>query len=159
MTQEKRRNYLIEHLKNENRSFRQLRVPQEERGQKDLLRSLMNVRPPKAIPEEFAAVQDAYLQAEREKKGVVSPDDLTPLEEGIYLWQGDITRLAADAIVNAANSALLGCFIPCHGCIDNAIHCGWNVPVSWKSRAPKNRQAAQRSRRPTICRAGTSCTP
>ena len=122
MTQEKRRNYLIEHLKNENRSFRQLRVPQEERGQKDLLRSLMNVRPPKAIPEEFAAVQDAYLQAEREKKGIVSPDDLTPLEEGIYLWQGDITRLAADAIVNAANSALLGCFIPCHGCIDNAIH-------------------------------------
>ena len=98
--------------------------PQDEAAQRQLLRSLMNVRPPLPLKPDFLAMQDALLSAEREEKGVVDADLLpeVPGRPGIVLWQGDITRLKADAIVNAANSALLGCFHPCHGCIDNAIH-------------------------------------
>lgn len=98
--------------------------PPEESAQRRLLRSLMNVRPPMPLRAEFLAAQDALLGAEREEKGIVEADALpvTAAHPQIALWQGDITRLGADAIVNAANSALLGCFHPCHGCIDNAIH-------------------------------------
>lgn len=97
--------------------------PHDLTAQRRLLRSLMNVRPPMPLSGEYLSAQDALLSAEREEKGIVSVESLpeTPLR-GIYLWQGDITRLAADAIVDADNSALLGCFCPCHGCIDNAIH-------------------------------------
>lgn len=100
------------------------RFPEDAASQRRLLRSLMNVRPPRPLRQDFLTVQDALLSAEREEKGVVNADDLpvTASEPRIAVWQGDITRLAADAIVNAANSALLGCFCPCHGCIDNAIH-------------------------------------
>ena len=100
-------------------------LPKDEAVQRRLLRALMNVRPAELpLDPEFLAVQDAFLSAEREAKGVVDADDLPefPGHPGIALWQGDITRLQADAIVNAANRALLGCFHPCHGCIDNAIH-------------------------------------
>lgn len=62
------------------------------------------------------------MQEERTKKGIISLSEISPVQPKIYLWQGDITRLRVDAIVNAANSALLGCFVPCHGCIDNVIH-------------------------------------
>ena len=93
-------------------------------GERRLLRALMNLRPPMPLEPEFLRLQDALLAAEREKKGIVRAEELTPVpgEPRLALWQGDITRLAADAIVNAANPTLLGCFIPCHGCIDNAIH-------------------------------------
>ncbi len=92
-------------------------------SQRKLLRSLMNVRYPAPLSSEFLQLQDALLGQEREEKGVVDPMALPSFPGGrIALWQGDITRLAADAIVNAANSALLGCFRPCHSCIDNAIH-------------------------------------
>ena len=74
------------------------------------------------ITEDFLNIQDEYLQEEKAEKGVVSLADIPFVKSGIYLWQGDITRLSVDAIVNAANSTMLGCFIPCHGCIDNAIH-------------------------------------
>ena len=98
--------------------------PRDEQAQRRLLRSLMNVRPPRQLRPDFLKTQDELLSAEREEKGVVDaaflPD--VPGHSGIVLWQGDITRLKADAIVNAANSAMLGCFCPCHGCIDNAIH-------------------------------------
>lgn len=95
----------------------------DEIDQRRLLRSLMNVRPPMPLKQGFLALQDRLLSAEREEKGVVTIDGLpATAAPNIFLWQGDITRLAADAIVNAANSALLGCFVPCHGCIDNAIH-------------------------------------
>lgn len=88
-----------------------------------LLRSLMNVRSPEPLKEEYLVLQDELLCAERDEKGVVDVMELpTTSDARIVLWQGDITRLNADAIVNAANSALLGCFSPCHGCIDNAIH-------------------------------------
>ena len=98
--------------------------PGEEGGQRRLLRSLMNLRPPMPLDPDFLAEQDALLSAETAEKGVVDGDALTPTQADncLVLWQGDITRLRADAIVNAANSALLGCFHPCHGCIDNAIH-------------------------------------
>ena len=92
-------------------------------SQRRLLRSLMNVRPPRPLSPDFLELQDALLSAEWEEKGVVDADTLpTGADPRLALWQGDITRLKADAIVNAANSALLGCFAPCHGCIDNAIH-------------------------------------
>jgi hypothetical protein len=97
--------------------------PQDGVSQRRLLRSLMNLRPPMPLEEDFLAVQDALLSAETKEKGVVDTDTLPRTKSpGIFLWRGDITRLKADAIVNAANSALLGCFYPCHGCIDNAIH-------------------------------------
>ena len=98
--------------------------PREEGAQRRLLRSLMNLRPPMPLDPDFLAAQDALLSAETAEKGVVDGDALTPTQADncLVLWQGDITRLRADAIVNAANSALLGCFHPCHGCIDNAIH-------------------------------------
>lgn len=98
--------------------------PSDRAGQRRLLRSLMNIRPPMPPDPEFLALQDALLAAEQEEKGIVDAALLptVPAHPQIALWQGDITRLKADAIVNAANSALLGCFVPCHGCIDNAIH-------------------------------------
>lgn len=99
-------------------------LPGDEAHQRRLLRGLMNVRPPLPLGEDFLSVQDALLSAEREARGVVDGDALPTVaaHPGIALWQGDITRLRVDAVVNAANSALLGCFHPCHGCIDNAIH-------------------------------------
>lgn len=98
--------------------------PQEETAQRRLLRSLMNIRPPMPLNQTFLAIQDELLLAELDETGVVAADSLpvTARCPQIALWQGNITRLQADAIVNAANSALLGCFCPCHGCIDNAIH-------------------------------------
>lgn len=96
----------------------------EETAQRRLLRSLMNVRPPMPLNPELVATQDELLSAEREKKGVVDGDTLpvTAAYTRIAIWQGDITQLKVDAIVDADNSTLLGCFCPCHGCIDNAIH-------------------------------------
>ena len=99
-------------------------VEETQAAQRELLRALMNVCPPRPLSAEFLQMQDALLSAERKARGVVDVMTLpvVPLDARLSLWQGDITRLNADAIVNAANSALLGCFIPCHRCIDNAIH-------------------------------------
>ena len=105
-----------------------------------LLRSLLNVRPPGAPAAEFIRLQDELLSAETAEKGVVDISGLTPAREGIYLWQGDITRLRADAIVNAANPELLGCFYPCHGCIDNAIHSAAGVLLREECAAVMARQ-------------------
>lgn len=129
MTQEEKRLYLIKELLNEQPQYREMEIPQDEREQKILLRSLFNLRMPKPASEEFLKIQDKYLQAETAAKGITRAEDLTPVQKGIYLWQGDITTLAADAIVNAANSAMLGCFVPCHGCIDNAIHTAAGVQL------------------------------
>ncbi|MBQ7592836.1 MAG: protein-ADP-ribose hydrolase [Synergistaceae bacterium] len=89
---------------------------------KILLRALMNLRPPMKLDEKFLQVQDEFLSHERDEKGVIDAENLPEILPGISLWQGDITRLKVDAIVNAANSTLLGCFVPLHRCIDNAIH-------------------------------------
>ena len=98
--------------------------PKDYKNQRRLMRSLMNVRYPRVIPEELVNLQNEFLMEEAEEKGVVHVDELlvSSKDERLVLWQGDITRLDADAIVNAANSQMLGCFVPCHGCIDNAIH-------------------------------------
>lgn len=122
MTQTERRNFLIRELLREQPQYSNMKIPADEQEQKALLRSLFNVRMPEPVNDAFLQVQDAYLQEELRHKGITQLSSLTPMQEGIYLWQGDITTLACDAIVNAANSQMLGCFCPCHGCIDNAIH-------------------------------------
>lgn len=122
MTQTERLTFLINYLISENSELKLIDIPAQDTARKRLLRSLMNIRPPKTVSKEFLDVQDAYLQEECMEKGIISLSDIPPAGPGIYLWQGDITRLSVDAIVNAANSAMLGCFVPCHGCIDNAIH-------------------------------------
>jgi len=122
MNHTEKRKYLIKWLLDENSEYRGTQIPEEEGEQKRLLRGLMNVRMPGAADEEFLSVQDEYLQEALEERGVVDINTLEPAEEGIYLWQGDITRLNADAITNAANDQMCGCFIPCHACIDNCIH-------------------------------------
>ena len=120
MTQTERRIYLIEYLLSERGE--KISIPSDKYDQKRLLRSLFNIRMPKNVTEEFLQIQDEYLQEENRRKGITNIADLEPVQEGIYLWQGDITTLKCGAIVNAANSQMLGCFQPCHGCIDNAIH-------------------------------------
>ena len=120
MTQAERRVYLINYLLAERGET--VDIPSDEYNQKRLLRSLFNVRMPAPVSEDFLRVQDEYLQEEAARKGITDIADLEPVQKGIYLWQGDITTLKCDAIVNAANSQMLGCFNPCHGCIDNAIH-------------------------------------
>ncbi|MCD8037804.1 MAG: protein-ADP-ribose hydrolase [Lachnospiraceae bacterium] len=122
MTQDERRIYLIKELTRENPQYRQTEIPFDAQGPRRLLRALFNVRMPKQVSDNFIEIQNAYLQEETRKKGITDIADLTPLQDGIYLWQGDITTLRCGAIVNAANSQMLGCFCPNHGCIDNAIH-------------------------------------
>ena len=120
MTQAERRSFLIEYLLSERKE--RIKIPSDEYNQKRLLRSLFNIRMPKPVSDEFLQIQDEYLQEENRSKGITDIADLEPIQRGIYLWQGDITTLKCGAIVNAANSQMLGCFNPCHGCIDNAIH-------------------------------------
>lgn len=97
-------------------------IPDDLISQRQLLRALMNVRPPIPLDENFLKLQDEILTAEKFERGIVKISEIPDVEENIKIWQGDITRLGVDAIVNAANSALLGCFAPLHNCIDNAIH-------------------------------------
>lgn len=122
MTQDKKREYLITELLDERPEYADVSIPNDTTEQKKLLRALFNVRLPLPISDEFLEVQDEYLQEEITQKGITSIDDLESIKPNIYLWQGDITTLKCDAIVNAANSKMLGCFCPYHGCIDNAIH-------------------------------------
>lgn len=122
MTQAEKREYLITELLKESPEYKGIKIPTNEMEQKKLLRSLLNIRMPLPVRDEFIAIQDEYLREETRRKGIINFDDLEPIQPDIYLWQGDITTLACDAIVNAANSEMLGCFCHCHGCIDNAIH-------------------------------------
>ena len=122
MNQSERRKYLIGALLKESRMYQRIQLPSYTDEQKQLLRSLMNVRPASPITEEFEAVQDEYLKDANAEKGFITLSDMDELQPGIFLWQGDITRLNVGAIVNAANSGMTGCYQPCHNCIDNCIH-------------------------------------
>ena len=122
MTQNERRIFLITELLREQSRYSNLKIPADEQEQRNLLRSLFNIRMPIPASKEFFAVQDDYLREETKRKGITGLSALTPIADGLYLWKGDITTLRCDGIVNAANSQMLGCFAPCHGCIDNAIH-------------------------------------
>ena len=133
MNREERVRILIDYLKKENTGYASLADPVDYTGRRRLLRSLMNVRWPGEADPEYTRIQDELLKEEAEQKGIVEWGQLPtiggqfPCEtiknvDKISLWRGDITRLSVDAIVNAANSQMLGCFVPCHGCIDNAIH-------------------------------------
>ena len=122
MTQAQRRLFLIQSLLKEKPEYWDIDIPTESERQRQLLRGLMNVRKPRHIGAEFLQVQDEYLQGETTAKGITDVADLTPIQLGLYLWQGDITTLKCDAIVNAANSGMTGCYVPNHRCIDNAIH-------------------------------------
>lgn len=132
MNKDKIMNSLIEALLAEQPQYRELATTGSTEEKKHLLRGLMNIRPPQTVDESFLQMQDAYLQMEASEKGIVPVRNLEEIKPHISLWKGDITRLDADAIVNAANSALLGCFIPCHGCIDNAIHSAAGVQLRLK---------------------------
>ena len=122
MNQSERRRYLINALISEKKEYRNLAVPSDPSAQKQLLRSLMNVREAAPVSVEFEEVQNAYLQEVNQARGIVKLSDLQECQKDLYLWQGDITRLQTDAIVNAANSGMTGCYRPCHNCIDNCIH-------------------------------------
>ena len=131
-TQDERLNQLISDFKAESAEYRDLPVPDDKEGKRRILRSLMNVRMPRKTAERTLLMQDEYLTERAAERGVVQLEDIPTLAEAygielpfadkLSLWQGDITRLAVDAIVNAANSQMLGCFIPMHSCIDNCIH-------------------------------------
>lgn len=116
-------NYLIEERHED------IEIPNGDGDKRNLLRALMNVRPAAPIDDEFIEVQDEFLTNETLSKNPVSPEDIRESRGRLMLWKGDITRLKVDAIVNAANSKLLGCFIPLHNCIDNVIHSSSGVQL------------------------------
>ena len=122
MNQMERRRFLIQELLKENPEYKGIEIPSRTEEQCNLLRGLMNIRRPKAISDKFLTIQDEYLQEKTAGKGITELADLETVSDGIYLWQGDITTLSCDAIVNAANSGMTGCYAPCHACIDNCIH-------------------------------------
>lgn len=138
-TQEQRLDYLVEEFKADSGEYRDLQTPTDTEGKRRILRSLMNVRMPRKLPDAVLAVQDEYLTERNAEKGIVQISDIPVIRDSLSIWQGDITRLAVDAIVNAANSQMLGCFVPMHTCIDNCIHTFAGVQL----RAECNRQMNQ----------------
>ena len=136
MTQNGRLDYLVEEFKADSVQYKDLQTPKDTEGKRRILQSLMNVRMPRKMDEAVLAVQDEYLQERIRENGIVEPADIPVIRDRMSIWQGDITRLAVDAIVNAANSRMLGCFVPMHTCIDNCIHTFAGVQL----RAECNRQ-------------------
>lgn len=144
MNQSERRRFLINRLLAE-RSLcdGQAGIPEDSEQQKILLRSLMNIREPKRVSQEFLNVQDAYLQEELAGRSVTDVAELKPVKDGMYIWHGDITTLRCDAIVNAANSGMTGCYQPCHNCIDNCIHTYAGIQLRLKCAEIMKRQGCE----------------
>lgn len=109
--------FLVEEFKSDSVEYRDLRTPDDIEGKRRVLRSLMNIRMPKSMDERVLRIQDEYLKERAKEKGIVRLSDIPEIRDGLSIWQGDITRLALDAIVSAANSQMLGCFVPMHTCM------------------------------------------
>lgn len=132
MNQTERRMYLIRELQKDKSQLSPYRIPDDEQGQKDLLRGLMNIWMPKPLSEEYLRIEGEYLRAEAEVKGITKLSDLKPIDIDLYLWQCDITTLACDAVVNAANSQMLGCWQILHNCIDNCLHSASGLALRYR---------------------------
>lgn len=139
MTQEQRLDTLVEAFKADSVQYKDLQTPEDSEDKRRILRSLMNIRMPRKMNDTILKVQDAYLRERIRENGIVTLAEIPEIKDGMSIWQGDITRLAVDAIVNAANSQMLGCFVPMHTCIDNCIHTFAGVQL----RAECNRQMNQ----------------
>lgn len=137
--QSERLDFLLDALKEDSIQYKNLQVGNSETEKRNAVRSLMNVRMPRSISDDFLEVQDIFLQEEAKKKGIVTLAEIPTVKDAyesqrsfadrMSIWQGDITRLQVGAIVNAANSQMIGCFVPCHRCIDNAIHSAAGVQL------------------------------
>ena len=155
--QEKRLDYLLHEFKEDSVQYRDLETGEDYDEKRKYLRSLMNIRMPGAMDEDVVRVQDEFLAEEAKEKGIVELKDIPaeaeqygsshPYADKISIWQGDITRLHVGAIVNAANSRMLGCFVPCHGCIDNAIHSAAGIELREACSHYMNRKRMQYGRR------------
>lgn len=152
-TQQDRLDYLLQEFKNDSKQYKDLEVEDDYESKRMALRSLMNIRMPKEMAEDVVKVQDDFLALEAEEKGIVAISDIRTVKEQygsrhpygdkLSVWQGDITRLAVDAIVNAANSQMLGCFVPCHSCIDNAIHSAAGIALRAECNHKMNQKRIQ----------------
>lgn len=138
-SQKERLDFLVEQFKADSNEYKDLQTPKDIEGKRRILRSLMNIRMPRKMDDSILTVQDEYLRERIRENGIVELSDIPIIRDGLSIWQGDITRLAVDAIVNAANSQMLGCFVPMHTCIDNCIHTFAGVQL----RAECNRQMNQ----------------
>lgn len=127
-----RLDYLIDYLISERKDIDGIEIPESDDDKFRLYRSLVNIRPAVKADESFLQTEDEYLTDLTGRKGITDIADLSPVEDGIYLWKGDITTLKCGAIVNAANSGMTGCWQPCHSCIDNCIHTFAGVRLRYK---------------------------
>lgn len=152
-TQQDRLDYLLQEFKKDSKQYKGLEVEDDYESKRMALRSLMNIRMPREMAEDVVKVQDAFLALEAAEKGIVAISDIRTVKEQygsrhpygdkLSVWQGDITRLAVDAIVNAANSQMLGCFVPCHRCIDNAIHSAAGIELRAECNHKMNQKRIQ----------------
>ena len=153
-TQDQRLDYLVEAFKADSGEYKDLQTPADQEGKRRILRSLMNIRMPKALPDSILEVQDEYLAERAAEKGIVQLSDIPVIRDSLSIWQGDITRLAVDAIVNAANSQMLGCFVPMHTCIDNCIHSFAGIQLRLacaRQMEQLRKQYGENSRHPSPC--------